>query len=101
MGLGMSSIYATSILWCEKYIAVTNSVGALFTLFGMAVANVLQVVLGGLVEAFPMSLFYVNLAIVAGCVAIFGVAVAVGESMLKEDAEATALLPPPREERTK
>ena len=42
MGLGMSSIYATSLLWCERYIALTNSVTALFTLFGMAAANVLQ-----------------------------------------------------------
>ena len=60
----------------------------------------MQVVLGSLVEAFPMSLFYVNLAVIMGCVAIFGTAVAVGESMLKEDVEVTALLPP-REERTK
>ena len=43
MGLGMSSIYATSLLWCERYIVVTNRIGALFTLFGMAVANVMQV----------------------------------------------------------
>ena len=46
MGLGMSSIYATSLLWCEKYIAVTNRIGALFTLFGMAAANALQAGLG-------------------------------------------------------
>ena len=32
----------TSLLWCERYIALTNSVAALFTLFGMAAANVLQ-----------------------------------------------------------
>ena len=46
MGLGMSSIYATSLLWCERYIALTNSVAALFTLFGMAVANILQGTVG-------------------------------------------------------
>ena len=54
--------------------------------------------MGGFVEAFPMLLFFVNLSVVVGCVAIFGVAAAVGESMLKnDDAEATALLPPQNE----
>ena len=52
-----------------------------------------QVVLGGFVEALPMLLFYVNLSVVVGCIAIFAVAAAVGESMLKDDAEAAALLP--------
>ena len=42
MGVGMSSVYATSLLWSERYIEVTNRVGALFTLFGMALANALQ-----------------------------------------------------------
>ena len=38
----MSSVYATSLLWAERYVAVTNRVGALFTLFGMALANAMQ-----------------------------------------------------------
>ena len=41
-----------------------------------------------------MLLFYVNLGIMVACAALFGIAVIVGESMLKEDAEATALLAP-------
>ena len=58
----------------------------------------LKVILGVFIEAVPMLLFHVNLGIMVACAALFGVAVIVGESMLKEDAEASALLTP-REDR--
>ena len=63
-------------------------------------ATLLQVILGGFVESFPMSLFHLNLAVILACVAIFCAAVAVGESMLEEDSETTVLLSPSEKRKT-
>ena len=46
MGMGMSSMYATGILWCERYISITNKIGAAFSISGVSLQNVLQAMIG-------------------------------------------------------
>jgi len=46
MGVSFSPMYATGILWSEKYICITNKIGAAFSFFGVTMQNAIQAVIG-------------------------------------------------------
>ena len=50
MGLGMAAIYATGLLWSEKYIVVTNKIGSAFALFAMEAPSIFPFLVGSYIE---------------------------------------------------
>ena len=84
MGLGMAAIYATGLLWSEKYIVVTNRIGSAFALFAMAGPDVFPIIVGNYIEDSPMFLMYTTLATILGCMIIFALAALVGRGILEE-----------------
>ena len=46
MGMSYSSMFATGILWSERYISINNRIGAAFSICGVAMSNGLQAFLG-------------------------------------------------------
>jgi len=74
LGVGMASIFATGFLWTEQKISVTSKVSATFIICSSLGAKVFPVMVGNLVESWPMMLHYLSLAIVIGCVIIFSLA---------------------------
>ena len=88
MGLGMAAIYATGLLWSEKYIVVTNKIGAAFALFAMAGPDFFPIIVGSYIEDSPMFLMYTVLATILGCTLIFALAALVGRGILEEKSRA-------------
>ena len=88
MGLGMAAIYATGLLWSEKYIVVTNKIGSAFALFAMAGPDIFPIIVGSYIEDSPMFLMYTVLATILGCTLIFALAAIVGRGILKEKSKA-------------
>ena len=73
MGIGMASIFATGFLWVEQRMTVTNKVGSVFIIASSAGADVFPVLVGQLVETWPMAFIHLTTGIVCGCVLMFGV----------------------------
>ena len=94
MGLGMAAIYATGLLWSEKYIVVTNKIGSAFALFAMAGPDIFPILVGSYIDENPMFLMYTVIATVLGCTLIFALAALVGRGLLDEKAKALAELQP-------
>ena len=88
MGLGMAAIYATGLLWSEKYIVVTNKIGSAFALFAMAGPDIFPIIVGSYIEDSPMFLIYMVLATILGCTLIFALAALVGKGILEEKGKA-------------
>ena len=74
LGVGMASIFATGFLWTEQKISVTGKVSAWLIISSSLGAKLFPVMVGNLVERWPMMLHYLCLAIVCGCVLIFSLA---------------------------
>ena len=71
LGLGMASIFLTGFLWAEQKISVTGKVSAALIISSSLGAKLFPVMVGNLVEEWPMMLHYLCLAIVCGCILIF------------------------------
>ncbi len=84
MGCGTASIYATGLLWMEKYIVVTNRIGAAYAFCAMLGPDVFPILVGSFVVEHPMMLMYVVVSMVAGCIVLFSMAAFVGESMNRD-----------------
>ena len=84
MGIGMAAIYATGLLWSEKYIVVSNKIGSAFALFAMAGPDFFPIIVGNYIEDSPMFLMYTILATILGCTLIFALAALVGRGILEE-----------------
>ena len=74
LGVGMASIFATGFLWAEQKITVSSKVSAVLIISSSLGAKLFPVMVGNLVERWPMVLHYLCLAIVCGCVLIFSLA---------------------------
>ena len=85
MGLGMAAIYATGLLWSEKYVEVTDKIGLAFTVSGMLGPQLFPIIVGNYIEDNPMLLMNMVLAIVLCCTLIFALAALVGRSILREE----------------
>jgi len=71
MGVGMASIFATGFLWVEQRMTVTSRVGSLLIIASSAGADVFPVLVGQLVETWPMAFIHLTTGIVFGCVLMF------------------------------
>ena len=74
LGVGMASIFATGFLWAEQKITVSSKVSAVLIISSSLGAKLFPVMVGNLVEEWPMVLHYLCLVIVCGCVLIFSLA---------------------------
>ncbi len=85
MGIGMASIYATGLLWMENYIVVTNKIGAAYSFSAMSGPDLFPILAGTFIVQYPMSLMYLVLSTVIGCVIIFALSACVGQQIKKEN----------------
>jgi len=74
MGIGIASIYATGFLWMEQRIKITSQISSALVMSTGLGALTFPLLVGQLVEAWPMTLHYLSLSIVAGCILLFGIA---------------------------
>lgn len=74
MGLGIASIYATGFLWMEQRIKITSQISSALVMSTGLGALTFPLLVGQLVETWPMTLHYLSLSIVAGCILLFGIA---------------------------
>ncbi len=72
LGCGMAPVFA--FIWMERYVVVTNRIGALCSVAGMAAFVVSPVIIGSFIVDRPMTFAYVILGIVSLSIAVFGVA---------------------------
>ena len=78
MGIGMASIYASSMLWMDQYMTVTNKIGSLMTISASIGADSFPLFLGQLIDTFPMILMYMQVGVVYACILLFMVACWIG-----------------------
>ncbi len=83
LGCGMAPLFAGGFLWMEKYIIVTNRIGAACSLAAMAAYSISPVIVGTFIVAQPMTFAYVILGIVALSITTFGIAWMLGEGMAR------------------
>ena len=79
MGIGMAPIYASSMLWMDQFMTVTNKVGGLMTVAAAVGANAFPLILGQFLESYPMLLMYMQVGLVYFCVVLFFMATWVGK----------------------
>ena len=78
MGIGMASIYASSMLWMDQYMTVTNKIGSLMTISASIGADSFPLFLGQFIDTFPMILMYMQVGVVYACILLFMVACWIG-----------------------
>ena len=79
MGIGMAPIYASSMLWMDQFMTVTNKVGGLMTVAAAVGADAFPLILGQFVESYPMLLMYMQVGLIYFCVVLFFMATWVGK----------------------
>jgi len=79
MGIGMAPIYASSMLWMDQYMTVTNKIGGLMTVAAGLGADAFPLILGQFIGAFPMLLMYMQVGLIYFCVVLFFMATWVGK----------------------
>ena len=71
MGIGMAPIYASTVLWMDQYMTVTNKIGAFMSVSATIGAESFPLFLGQFITTFPMLLMYVQAGIVYMCILLF------------------------------
>ncbi len=85
MGCGMAAIYATGLLWIEKYVRVTNAIGAAYSFCAMFGPDVFPIIIGTFIVDKPMSLMYYVLTSIVFLTVLFVIAGLVGESIVRSE----------------
>lgn len=78
MGIGMAPIYASSILWMDQFMKVTNKIGGLMTVSSGIATDAFPLLLGQFIASFPMLLMYLQVCLMYFCVVLFAFATWVG-----------------------
>ena len=79
MGIGMAPIYASSMLWMDQFMTVTNKIGGLMTVAAGVGADAFPLILGQFIGTFPMLLMYMQVGLIYFCVLLFFMATWVGK----------------------
>ena len=79
MGIGMAPIYASSMLWMDQFMTVTNKIGGLMTVAAGVGADAFPLILGQFIGTFPMLLMYMQVGLIYFCVVLFFMATWVGK----------------------
>ena len=74
----MASIYASSMLWMDQYMTVTNKIGALMTISASIGGDAFPLLLGQVIDTFPMILMYIQVGVVYACILLFILACWIG-----------------------
>jgi fucose permease len=79
----MASIFATGMLWMEKYLKVTGRISASLTVASCIGAAIVPPVVGQLIADVPMVLMYLTLGTIAVCSLLFIATILVGKRIQK------------------
>jgi fucose permease len=79
----MASIFATGMLWLEKYLKVTGRISASLTVASCIGAAIVPPVVGQLIADVPMVLMYLTLGTIAVCSLLFIATILVGKRIQK------------------
>ena len=79
MGIGMAPIYASSMLWMDQFMTVTNKIGGLMTVAAGVGADVFPLLLGQFIATFAMLLMYVQVGLIYFCILLFALATWIGK----------------------
>ena len=71
MGVGMGPAYASSVLWVEEQVLVTNRLGTAIMIASSIGADAFPIIIGQVLADMPMFLMYAEFATVFFCLAIF------------------------------
>ena len=78
MGVGMAPIYASSMLWMDKFMTVTNKIGGLMSVAASIGADSFPLFLGQFIADFPMLLMYMQVGVIYLCIVLFSLASWIG-----------------------
>jgi hypothetical protein len=81
----MASIFATGMLWLEKYLKVTGRISALMSVASCLGADIVPLVVGQLIADVPMVLMYLTLGTIAVCSLVFIATILVGKRIQTYD----------------
>jgi len=79
MGVGMAPIYASSMLWMDQFMKVTNKIGGLMTVAAGVGMDSFPLFLGQFIADFPMLLMYMQVGIIYLCILLFTTASCIGQ----------------------
>ena len=79
MGIGMAPIYASSMLWMDQFMTVTNKIGGLMTIAARVGGDAFPLLLGQFIATFPMLLMYMQVGLIYFCVLLFALATWIGK----------------------
>ena len=79
MGVGMAPIYASSMLWLDQFMTVTNKIGSLMTIAASIGADSFPLILGQFISTFPMLLMYMQIGVIYSCILLFSLASCIGK----------------------
>ena len=92
LGIGMSSVLATGILWCEMYIIITPKINAAFFISGQSLQTALQATVGYFIVLHPTLLFHMIASTLPLCIVLFIIGRIIGKKILSDKNETRALL---------
>ena len=75
----MAPIYASSMLWMDQFMTVTNKIGGLMTVAAGVGADVFPLLLGQFIATFPMLLMYMQVGLIYFCILLFALATWIGK----------------------
>ena len=79
MGIGMAPIYASSMLWMDQFMTITNKIGGLMTVAAGVGADAFPLLLGQFIASFPMLLMYMQVGLIYFCILLFALATCAGK----------------------
>ena len=84
MGTSMAPIYASSMLWMDQFMKVTNKLGGLMTVSAGIGMDSFPLFLGQFVAGFPMLLMYMQVGIIYLCILLFTTASCIGQRKIRQ-----------------
>lgn len=74
LGLGLATVFATTFTWLEKFMVITNRMGALFSIAGSIGADVFPLILGQIIAKDPIYFQIIIFGSVTACILLFSLA---------------------------
>lgn len=82
VGFGMGTVFATGLSWMEGILDINNSIGATLAVAGSVGPDVFPVLVGQVLDAWPMLLIYLQFGTIVTCVGLFCVAYVTARKLL-------------------
>ncbi len=85
LGFGSGSMFGNVLLWLEEHFVVTSRVTSLLAMAAGVGVNLAPLVVGQVIDIYPMILIYLQVSVTCVSVLVYGVVTWIGRDILKEN----------------